>query len=77
MALTTVDTSELVAALQRCHAAHPKAVAVRQRAEVKVGADVLAEIFATLTGGRLEPRAQPRDVLAALARIGEPLVLSA
>jgi predicted nucleic acid-binding protein len=77
VALTTVDTSALVAALQRWHAAHPQAVAVLRRAEVRIGADVLAETFATLTGGRLQPRAQPRDALEALTRFGEPLTLSA
>ncbi|MGO8685711.1 MAG: PIN domain-containing protein [Candidatus Dormibacteria bacterium] len=77
MALTTVDTSVLVAALQRWHAAHRQAAAVLRGGEVRIGAHVLAETFATLTGGRLQPRAQPRDAFEALMRFGEVLTLSA
>ena len=77
MALTTVDTSVLVAGLQRWHPMHVAAFEVLRRADLRVGGHVLAETYSTLTGGVARPRLPAADVALALARFGEPLILSA
>jgi predicted nucleic acid-binding protein len=78
MDVTTVDSSVLIAALERSHPAHPRCLAVLQRGEVAIGGHVLLETYSMLTGGRIRPRAHPDLVLQALSRLPTPpLTLSA
>jgi predicted nucleic acid-binding protein len=79
MTLTTVDSSVLIAALQRWHAAHVIARPVLGRPRLHLIAHVLMESYANLTGLAGQARTPPRiaaDTLDQLIR-EEPLTLSA
>ena len=79
MTVTTVDSSVLIAALQRWHAAHAVARPVLGRPNLRLIAHVLMESYANLTGLSGQARTPPKiaaDALDQLTRDG-PLTLSA
>jgi predicted nucleic acid-binding protein len=77
MAMTTVDSSVLVAALQSWHAAHEPSAAVVRAHDLRVGSHVLLETYSVLTGGRSRPRSRPAAAVEALRRFAvAPMTLS-